>query len=206
MLARAVARIHASKMPPSTNGGPADSVVERRNVLIDSAIPDVASVMEGCPASPGYLHNLHRSESLRASGCEIRLRLQGRLHGAREAYADSAARSHDVELYVKQAHNSPLTMRLRDHLLGLYERLTPMSAYPPALQVFRAGDDAPFRELDDVGEFSAEFLLVVSELIFIQEKTNYPTGSMTQKLYKAFGEKDRFGVIAMATQTKFGAG
>ena len=72
-------------------------------------------------------------------------------------------------------------------------------------QVFQSDDDAPFRSLDAVGEFSVEFLLVVSELIFIQEKTNYPTGSMTQRLYKAFGEKDRFSVIAMATQTRFGA-
>ena len=110
-----------------------------------------------------------------------------------------------VELYVKQAHDGPTTMRLRDHLLRLYDKLTPMAAYPPALQVFQPGDDAPFRSLDAVGEFSVEFLLVVSELIFIQEKTNYPAGSMTQRLYKAFGEKDRFGVIAMATQTKFGA-
>jgi hypothetical protein len=91
-------------------------------------------------------------------------------------------------------------------LLAVYDKLTPMSSYPPALQVFQPGDDQQFRSLDAVGEFSVEFVLVVSELIFIQEKTNYPAGSMTQRLYQAFGVKDRFGVIAMATQTKFGGG
>jgi hypothetical protein len=111
-----------------------------------------------------------------------------------------------VELYVKQAHDNALTMRLRDHLLDIYDKLTPMTQYPPTLQVFQSGHDEPFRSLDAVGEFSTEFLLVVSELIFIQEKTNYPTGSMTQNLYRAFGVKDRFGVIGMVSQTKFGGG
>jgi hypothetical protein len=55
-----------------------------------------------------------------------------------------------------------------------------------------------FTELDKVGEFSVEFLLVVTELIMIQEKTNYPQGSLTQKLYADFGIKDRFSVIQSA--------
>ena len=31
-----------------------------------------------------------------------------------------------------------------------------------------------FEDLNKVGEFSVEFLMVVTELILIQEKTNYP--------------------------------
>lgn len=56
-----------------------------------------------------------------------------------------------------------------------------------------------FKELDKVGEFSVEFILVVTELIGIQEKTNYPEGSLTESLYKDFGIKDRFSVIQKAT-------
>lgn len=37
--------------------------------------------------------------------------------------------------------------------------------------------------------YIVEFLLVVSELIFIQEKTNYPQGSLTRELYEDFGTK-----------------
>lgn len=33
----------------------------------------------------------------------------------------------------------------------------------------------------------------------IQEKTNYPQGSLTQQLYADFGVKDRFSVINAAT-------
>jgi hypothetical protein len=41
-------------------------------------------------------------------------------------------------------------------------------------------------------------MLAVTELIGIQEKTNYPTGSLTESLYKVFGEKDCFSVIQKA--------
>lgn len=104
-----------------------------------------------------------------------------------------------VELYVKQAHDATTTLALRDHLLGVYGQIAPVTAFPPSLQVFRPVHAEPFKELDAVGEFSVEFLLVVSELIFIQEKTNYPDGSMTERLYHAFGVEDRFKVISRAT-------
>ncbi len=56
----------------------------------------------------------------------------------------------------------------------------------------------PFKELDKVGEFSVEFMLVVTELMAIQEKTNYPRGSLTESLYRDFDTKDRFSVIQKA--------
>ena len=49
--------------------------------------------------------------------------------------------------------------------------------------------------LDKVGEFTVEFLLVAIELVAIQEKTNYPTGTLTKSLYEGFGVKDRFQII-----------
>lgn len=42
-------------------------------------------------------------------------------------------------------------------------------------------------------------MLVVTELIMIQEKTNYPEGSLTRQLYEDFGVRDRFSVINSAT-------
>lgn len=104
-----------------------------------------------------------------------------------------------VELYVKEAYDKKLTHQLRDHLLQVFDKVKPIQNFPPQLQVYQASHAVPFQSLDAVGEFSVEFLLVVSELIFIQEKTNYPQGSMTKKLYEAFGVQDRFSVIHMAT-------
>ncbi|MCS6920286.1 MAG: hypothetical protein NZM28_10980 [Fimbriimonadales bacterium] len=103
-----------------------------------------------------------------------------------------------VELYVKEAYQPRLTYELRDHLISVYDKVQPISQYPPTLQVYQQGDEQRFASLDAVGEYSVEFLLVVSELIFIQEKTNYPQGSLTRALYEDFGVKDRFSVVQKA--------
>jgi len=104
-----------------------------------------------------------------------------------------------VELYVKQAYNKPLADSLVSDLLRLFQQLAPINVYPPNFQKFVPGNAAPYAALNRVGEFSVEFILAVNELIFIQEKTNYPMGSLTQKLYQDFLTKnDRFSVLAQA--------
>jgi|GEM_PF-777681 len=104
-----------------------------------------------------------------------------------------------VELYVKEAYDKALTHQLCNHLLNVFKQVQPITGYPPSLQYFQPAHATQFQALNAVGEMTVEFLLVVSELIFIQEKTNYKTGSLTYDLYKAFGVKDRFSVIHMAT-------
>lgn len=103
-----------------------------------------------------------------------------------------------VEMYVKHAFNSKLTLELKKHLLELFDKIQPIDYYPPRLQIFKPEHVKPFIELDKVGEFSVEFMLVATELIMIQETTNYPQGSLTQNLYANFGVKDRFSVIQSA--------
>jgi len=103
-----------------------------------------------------------------------------------------------VEMYVKYAHNPPLTLKLKDHILTMLSQVKPINSFPPSLQFFKLVHIEPFKDLDKVGEFTVEFLLVVTELMAIQEKTNYPAGSLTESLYKAFGVKDRFSVIQKA--------
>lgn len=103
-----------------------------------------------------------------------------------------------VELYVKHAYNPSLTLKLKDHILMMLSSIKPATAFPPSLQFFKPEHIEPFKELDKVGEFTVEFLLVTIELVAIQEKTNYPTGTATEELYKSFGVKDRFSVIQKA--------
>lgn len=100
-----------------------------------------------------------------------------------------------VEMYVKHAYNPSLTLELRDHILTMLNQIKPVNSFPPALQFFKSEHVDPFKELDKVGEFTVEFLLIAIELVAIQEKTNYPTGTVTENLYKNFGVKDRFSVI-----------
>jgi len=100
-----------------------------------------------------------------------------------------------VEMYVKHAYNPSMTLKLRDHILTMLSQIKSVTTFPPALQFFKPEHIGPFEELDKVGEFTVEFLLVAIELVAIQEKTNYPTGIVTENLYKNFGVKDRFSVI-----------
>ena len=109
-----------------------------------------------------------------------------------------------VEMYVKYAHNPSLTLKLKDHILTMLSQVKPITSFPPSLQFFKLEHIAPFTDLDKVGEFSVEFLLVVTELMAIQEKTNYPMGSLTESLYKNFGVKDRFSVIQKAVLKRLG--
>ena len=101
-------------------------------------------------------------------------------------------------MYVKHAFNPELTLKLKTHILKMFNQIRPINYYPPRLQFFDFGHVKLFSDLDKVGEFSVEFMLVATELIMIQEKTNYPQGSLTQKLYSNFGIKDRFSVIQSA--------
>jgi len=103
-----------------------------------------------------------------------------------------------VEMYVKHAFDPRLTLKLRDHVLTMLNQIRPVDSFPPTLQFFKPEHVELFKELDRVGEFTVEFMLVVTELMAIQEKTNYPTGSLTESLYKDFATKDRFQVIQKA--------
>jgi hypothetical protein len=103
-----------------------------------------------------------------------------------------------IEMYVKHAHNPSLTLQLKEHILRMLTQIQPINSFPPNLQFFKKEHIEPFKELDKVGEFTVEFLLVVIELMGIQEKTNYPEGYLTKSLYEDFGVKDRFRVIQKA--------
>jgi hypothetical protein len=87
---------------------------------------------------------------------------------------------------------------MKEHILKMLTQIKPVNLFPPSFQFFKPEHIEPFKDLDKVGEFTVEFLLVVTELMAIQKKTNYPEGSLTESLYKDFGIKDRFSVIQKA--------
>jgi len=109
-----------------------------------------------------------------------------------------------VEMYVKHAYNPSLTLKLRNHILEMFKHIQPIDYFPPKLQYFKREHVEPFKDLDKIGEFTVEFMLVVTELMAIQEKTNYPKGSLTESLYRDFGVKDRFSVIQKAVLRRLG--
>lgn len=72
-----------------------------------------------------------------------------------------------VEMYVKHAYNPSLTLELKKHILEMFKNIGPANSFPPTLQFFKPEHVEPFKELDKVGEYTVEFLLVVIELIAI---------------------------------------
>lgn len=106
-----------------------------------------------------------------------------------------------IDLYMKLIANEALTMAMVDHILDtVIPQLTPITSYPPSLQVFQAAHARRFEQLDAHGEYPVDFLLPTVELIQIQEKTNYPTGTMNINLFRRFRQRaDIFSVVSAAT-------
>jgi hypothetical protein len=106
-----------------------------------------------------------------------------------------------IDLYMKRTGNKFLTMQLVDHIIDrIILTVRPSNSNPPVLQVFSPAHVGQFSALDAYGEYSVEFLLVITELIMIQEKTNYPQGVMNLNLFRLFrDEADIFSVVSAAT-------
>lgn len=106
-----------------------------------------------------------------------------------------------IDLYMKLVGNDRLTMKLVDHVIHtMIPQIVPAASFPPHLQVFEPRHYEEFRALDGFGEYPTDFLLLVTELIQIQEKTNYPAGRLNLELFQLFRQRaDIFSVVSAAT-------
>lgn len=105
-----------------------------------------------------------------------------------------------VDLDMKYRANAALTRGLIDHLLDIMTRQVPANTFPPTVVVPDAATLTRFAELNAYGDYSAEFLIVVVSLIMLQEKTNYPAGTMNRRLLKMIRDgADLFSIISAAT-------
>ena len=106
-----------------------------------------------------------------------------------------------VDLYRKFEAEPNLTNTFVDHIIdNIIKTVVPSETYPPTLQVFDTTHISEFEGLSGVSEYSVEFLLMVVELIMIQERTNYPNGTLNLKLFQKFRDnEDIFSVVSAAT-------
>jgi len=106
-----------------------------------------------------------------------------------------------IDLYLKSSGNPSLAASLIDHIINnIILKVMPATTFPPSLQIFSLNHIAQFAGLNPYGEYSVEFLLVLVELLMIQEKTNYPNGTLNLDLFQKFrNNADIFSVVSAAT-------
>lgn len=106
-----------------------------------------------------------------------------------------------VDLFAKRTGNLSLTNALVDHIIqNIILKVVPAVSFPPSLQIFEPAYVSQFQPLSQYGEYSVEFLLVMTELIMIQEKTNYPNGTINLNLFQKFRNgADIFSIVGAAT-------
>lgn len=99
-----------------------------------------------------------------------------------------------VDLYAKRTGNPGLVREFCAHLVRRFQQIAPLDAYPPRIRL-DADDVRRFEPLGQWGEYDAEFLLAVNELLILQEKTNYPQGTATLAWAK-FPDADVFTIVS----------
>ena len=105
-----------------------------------------------------------------------------------------------VDIFSKKTGNEDLTNRLLDEIIRMIDLLEPAKTYPPRLQYFENTKLKPYQDLNNYGQYSIEFVFVVIELIMIQEKTNYPDGTLNRNLFSQIrNDADIFSIVSTAT-------
>lgn len=105
-----------------------------------------------------------------------------------------------IDLYLKKSGDKEKTLELVKTFLRMIDKIVPSKHLPPSFQEFSREKFLDYKSLNQFGEYSVEFLAAIFDLIMIQEKTNYPNGTINRKLFEAFlNEKDIFSVISAAT-------
>ena len=105
-----------------------------------------------------------------------------------------------IDLYLKKAGNHESTLELINKIINIIKHVRPANNFPPQLDQFIPTISEQFADLDKYGEYSVEFLLVIAELIMIQEKTNYPDGTLNLDVFSNFyNGADIFSIVSTAT-------
>lgn len=108
-----------------------------------------------------------------------------------------------IDILLKRQCNPDLTQKLIHFLNDMLTKIKITPTYPPSFQIYKKGIGKKFSALDNCGEYPVEFLIAVFELIMIQEKTNYPNGTMNVHLFQKLEEgADIFSLVSAATFTR----
>ncbi|MEW6222695.1 MAG: hypothetical protein AB1476_05255 [Candidatus Hadarchaeota archaeon] len=107
---------------------------------------------------------------------------------------------------IKKEHRKQLTMEFIKYLLEMYDRLEPFKnkagQQKCEIKFTSPKNLGKFKELDNYGQYSIEFIGNVIELLSIEEKTGFEGAFMFKSVLTALLEtEDIFAIVSAATQT-----
>lgn len=110
-----------------------------------------------------------------------------------------------IDLLIKKEHNKKLTIEFIKYLLDMYIKLEPFKNKEEQqkceLIFTKPKNLEKFKELNDYGQYSVEFIGNVIELLSIEEKTGYAGAFMFKSVLTALLEtEDIFSIVSTATQ------
>ncbi len=110
------------------------------------------------------------------------------------------------DVYCKRKRATPQAFEtLLNHMLRLIANVEAVETFPPVVVQFAPEHLETLRQagLEGVPGFDLEVLLVAFELIQVQEKTNYPKGTLPIRLFTAIRDEPD-NLVAVSNLTVFG--
>jgi hypothetical protein len=109
-----------------------------------------------------------------------------------------------IDLLLKREHNRKLTLEFVAYLLEMYDKVGPFLSCDEqracVLKWSRPEALERFKELDQYGEHSVQFMACVMELLAIEEKTGFDGAFMFRGVLQSLAdEKDIFRLVSAAT-------
>lgn len=116
-----------------------------------------------------------------------------------------------VDILIKQYFDKDTTDKLLDYLIDSWKETTGFENYNDRKKFLNKytllskieNDSKEYIKINDKGEYSIKFLILLALLLMEQEKTNYKQAYMFKNLLDALKEhKDIFKIISTATHSK----
>jgi hypothetical protein len=115
-----------------------------------------------------------------------------------------------VDILLKRQQYESLTKEFVDFLLDVWRQITPIDSEDrrqslcspkESLAIYQA-EIEKFQELNNAGEYSVRFLILLAKLLMIQEKTNWPAAYMFRKLLESI--KNNSNLFEIISRASFG--
>jgi hypothetical protein len=112
-----------------------------------------------------------------------------------------------IDLLIKKEHRPELVTALVNYLIAMWSKIEPFSTKADQqqceLRFTNPENLAPYKELDNYGEYPVEFIGRVIELMMLEEKTGNRDAFMFKGVLEAIrDDKEIFEIVSRASFTR----